>query len=330
MGDGENNPHRARFLVGLSLTATGVGMVGGIVMPDAGCIIPDYCIRIENYGQNNCNYLEDAMMWPAGQPELAEPIPGSHNASGPAGCVCLNSAEQEIVDFEVPAGQYATLMAKIETATRNECDAIVPAGWDHNCYIAQGVGASTVALTHPFQAGPGDCIGTCLFSDPPPGKTCPELNPYECNEDDGETGGESSATGSDSETGGESETGGFPPGNGLLGAGDYVYCVGNSCDVDLSFVQMLYENVEMLSGEGTTLVFNSSMDRFVFHGVTRGSLAFELGLSSGDVLEAVNGTTIEDLDAALQVAADGRDASEIYVRVKRGRQWIDFTYTLVP
>jgi hypothetical protein len=306
-------------MLGFTLAATGVGLVVGILVPDTGCILKDYCIRVQNHGQNNCNHLEGAMMWPIGQPELAQPVPGSHDAPGPAGCVCLNSAEQETVDFEAPAGQYAVLMAEIEDATRKACDSIVPAGWDHNCFINEGVGASTLGLIKPFTDGYGACIGTCVFANPPPGESCPELDPYQCNEDDGETG----------DNGGEGESGGSETGGSGLDAGEYIYCAGTECEIDLKFAQMLYENLEMLQSEGTTLVYESRTDRFVFQGVEGGSLAAELGLWSGDILEAVNGTIIDGLDSALQVAAESRDASELRVRVKRSQKWIDFTYTFV-
>jgi hypothetical protein len=306
------------MVVGLSISTVTAGFVGGVAMFDAGCIIPDYCIRIQTHGKNNCNYLTNAMMWPAEQPELAVPVPASHDAPGPAGCVCYNAAEQEILDFEVPPGKFAEFMDELEAATRDECDAIVPPGWDHNCYITEGTDASTAALSKPFQGGFGECIGSCVFTNPPPGDTCPELTPYECDEDDGETGGvgETGADTVDAGTG--------------MNAGDYIYCVGNSCDISLGFAQMLSENMEMLQREGATFVYDASIDRFVLQGVARGTVAFELGLASGDVLESVNDTTIGDLDSALQAMVENRDATELNVRVKRGRRWIDFTYTLAP
>lgn len=306
------------MVVGLSISTIATGFVGGVAMFDAGCIIPDYCIRIQTHGKKNCNYLNNAVMWPAGQPEQVKPVPGSLHAPGPAGCVCYNSAEQEIIDFEVPPAKFAEFMGEIEAATRDECDAIVPPGWDHNCYITEGTDASTAALSKPFQSGVGECIGNCVFTNPPPGGTCPELSPYECEEGGGETGG-------DGETAGDA----VDAGNGM-NVGDHIYCAGNSCDISMGFARMLSENIGMLQREGTTFVYDSSIDRFVLQGVARGTVAFELGLASGDVLESVNDTTIGDLDSALQAMVDNRDATELNVRVKRGRRWIDFTYTLVP
>lgn len=293
--------------------ATSVGLIAGVLVPDSGCIIPDYCIRVENYGMNNCNFLEGAIMWPIGQPELAEPVPSSKGAPGPSGCVCLNAAEQEIMDFQTPEPQFEELSGEVEQATREACDAIVPAGWDHNCFIAVGDGASTLG-TDPYTNGFGECVGSCGFANPPPGKSCPEFDPYECNGEngDGETGVDSGSY------------------NGELHAGDFVSCRGTECEVDLAFAHMVLANPGLLESEGAMFVYDSSKARFVFVDVHRGSLAAELGLSSGDVLEAVNGTNIDDLDAALHALTGNQNANELRVRVKRSQQWVDFTYILVP
>ncbi|PRP94794.1 PDZ domain-containing protein [Enhygromyxa salina] len=88
--------------------------------------------------------------------------------------------------------------------------------------------------------------------------------------------------------------------------------------------------MSLLLGEDTTLVYDTTASRFAFQGVTTGSLSAELGLRDGDRLESVNGTTIDDLEAALYAISENDTATELRVRVQRGTQWVDFTYTLVP
>ena len=46
-------------------------------------------------------------------------------------------------------------------------------------------------------------------------------------------------------------------------------------------------------------------------------------------LAAVGETTISDLDSALAAYARLADADTVRVLVKRGSQWLDFTYTFV-
>ncbi|MCA9687271.1 MAG: hypothetical protein KC457_34240, partial [Myxococcales bacterium] len=108
------------------------------------------------------------------------------DAPGPLGCICLNDAEQEILDYGVPPVTYQQMLADIEAVARDNCDATVPAGWDHNCYIDGGAEGS-VPNDNPsfFDGGLGECIGSCSFIHPPPNGTCPELNPYQCEAQDG-------------------------------------------------------------------------------------------------------------------------------------------------
>lgn len=74
---------------------------------------------------------------------------------------------------------FEELTVEIYAAVRDQCDYLVPAGWDHNCYTEgpEGIGFRTA---YP-QDGPGDCVGSCSYA----GNNCgepPELY------GDGETG----------------------------------------------------------------------------------------------------------------------------------------------
>jgi len=260
-------------------------------------------------------------MWPGGQPMLAEPVPVSHGAPGPAGCLCHNQEEQDILDFGLPPGQYGVLVDEIEIATRQACDSLVPAGWNHNCFITVGPGASNVGgLAKTFVDGHGECISDCSYINPPPGGACPDPNPYECN-----GGGGDGVDGEDSgESGAEGDVG------GNLGSGAYIDCSGTECDVDLGFAELLFQDMSLLASEGATIVYDTNASRFVFYGIVVGSLSSELGLDNGDQIESVNGLTIDDLDSALQAISESDTETEFRIRVKRGTQWIDFTYTLVP
>lgn len=60
-----------------------------------------------------------------------------------------------------------------------------------------------------------------------------------------------------------------------------------------------------------------------------GSLAHALDLRTGDQLESVDDMVIQDLGSALQAYARLGDATKLEVRVKRGSQWLDFTYSFV-
>jgi hypothetical protein len=278
-------------------------------MPSSACIIPDYCILIQTAGEDNCLALEDPQMWPAGQPMNNQSVPLSPNfpfAPGPVGCVCMNNTQQGIIDFETPQMAFDDIYADILQAARDECQSLVPPGWDNNC-------ATAIAdATHPFDDGPGNCIGDCAYANPPPFKDCPDdPNPYECNEDGGETNGDDGAT------------------EGGLGADGYIDCDGTDCEVDADFAADLYDNPTLLMNESSRLVWNPKVARFVFENVVVDSLPHELGLRAGDRLELVDGLTIDDLDAAFEAYRLAEGKSSITVRIKRGTSWITFTYTFI-
>lgn len=179
----------------------GVVLVAGLMLGVLGsafapaCIIPDYCIVFETYGNNWCVFVEYAEMWPIGQPELAEQVVGE-DFRLPRACKCLNDGEELIIGQGVPAEQAAALAEEIEQAARLACATTVPPGYDHNCFIeAEGLGPT---FTIPFYDGSSDeCVGSCAYiNDPPFGSCGDDPNPWECNGQGlGETGSSDSSTG---------------------------------------------------------------------------------------------------------------------------------------
>jgi hypothetical protein len=181
-----------------------VGLAASAVAPS--CILPDYCIVIITPGTDWCVHMEDAMMWPVGQPDLAEPVSGS--AGGPPrGCRCFNDADVPILKDQLPTDIFAGLVGGIEADARNECALAVPPGFDHNCYIEAGLLAPSFGP--PFPEDPSDdCIGSCAYTKPPPHGSCGEdPDPYMCNEEygSGETGVDTATGTGDGDTGDASQ-----------------------------------------------------------------------------------------------------------------------------
>lgn len=132
---------------------------------------------------------------------------------------------------------------------------------------------------------------------------------------------------------------GFPPrgcrcyndtsGGLLFDIDAFVACDGRRCEIDETFARRLYHDPSPLLARGARLVYHTKAQRHVLTNVEPGSLAHALGLRTGDQLESVDGMVIDDLDSALQAYAQLGDATELEVRVKRGSQWLDFTYSFV-
>ncbi len=278
-----------------------------------GCIIPDECILVTSPGKSWCRYLGDAKMWPIGYPSAAVDVE-DRQGSPPKGCACFNAVEHDILLDGAPAIAYANLLEEIEFAARNQCDFLVPSGYDNNCYDDGKNGS--VAET-PFSNGPGACVGDCIYTD-----DCGDPNPYECECLVGQCGGSG-------ETGGSGDNGSNGGGVDGLSSGSYISCLQNDCDIDSAFAEMLWDEPTLLLSESTRLVYDAATARFMFYSVGSGSVADELGFQSGDVLESVGSVVIDDLDTALGVFASSRDAMSIDVRVLRGTQWVDFTFTFV-
>ena len=230
--------------------------------------------------------------------------------------------ENQILGDEVPACRYDARLDEIEQAARQECQSLVPPGYDHNCWTTTGPQASSAEIQ--FFDVPGSCIGDCEYGGPPNNGACPDLNPYECATGDG--GNECELDeGADTGTSdsGEGSTGGF------LDPSTAIHCEGHSCEIDESFAWELYSNPSLLMRQGVGLVYDLKRHRHVFIGITTGSVAHTLGLHNGDRLESINGLVISDLDSALRAYVDNRDATAVQLRVERGTQWVDFTYTFV-
>jgi hypothetical protein len=180
-----------------------LGVAGSAAAP--GCIFADYCIVLNTWGTDWCMNVEEAQMWPVGQPELAERV-STENGGPPIGCRCFNDGEVKILDALAPDTQYDELVAQLEENARNECAWAVPPGYDHSCYLQEGPLAP--GLTAPYAGQPNnDCIGSCEYIKPPPFGSCgADPNPWECNGDDmSETGNEETGSGG-------SDTGAAEPG----------------------------------------------------------------------------------------------------------------------
>lgn len=178
-----------------------LGLSGAFLQP-AGCVLPDYCIRLNVLGDDYCAPTDDAMMWPIGSPELATPV--REGAAAVVGCVCLNATEVQWLHDEVPEEQFLGLVAEIHHATRNECASLVPQGFDHNCYDDEIEFGPIFANEGPTKSD--SCFHSCAYFKPPPRGACPDdPNPFECNGEVGETGmmetGDDTGAGADASDG---------------------------------------------------------------------------------------------------------------------------------
>lgn len=318
--------HRRAWLLlpgGLALGAVAAFLAPGT----AGCLYHDTCIKVTSPGRNWCRNVANALMWPVGgSSDDAEPIVRPDGAT-PRGCRCYNDAEQQILRDHAPSCRFDDLFEELELTARQECQALIPPGYDHNCWTATGPVASVVEGE--FREGVGSCIGSCEYGAPPVNGSCPNPDPYEC----ATGGGEECDSEGDAETtdGGDSgldETGSSDEsGEAALDVDALVHCDGRTCTIDETFARSLYVDISPIVDQGTLLVYDEEHHRHVFTRVEPGTLAHALGLRTGDRLESVNGLSIRDLDSALDAYVRlGREPA-LAVRVKRGSQWLDFKYT---
>lgn len=173
----------------------GALVCGGTASALPGCLAPDYCIFISSPGEDWCRGMAGAVMWPAGQPDLAVPIK-DEQIGDPAGCRCMNSAERDILMSQSPAAEYIDLSGELAIAARQDCVSLVPEGFEHNCMTLEGPNASTVE--EPVAgAKSNECIGDCAYANPPPFKDCPSPDPYECNDQPSPGGDDEAGTSED-------------------------------------------------------------------------------------------------------------------------------------
>ncbi|MEM9461110.1 MAG: PDZ domain-containing protein [Myxococcota bacterium] len=325
----------ARSLIGACAAFGLAAFVGASVPGSSGCIIPDYCILVQSPGTDWCRNVAGAVMWPAGDPNAVEPIIGP-GGMPPQGCRCFSDAEHQILNDEVPEPAYQQRVDELEVLARQECAALVPPGFDHNCFETATEPASVDIA---FGNGAGSCIGSCTYIKPPPGGTCDDLDlPAQCDgggpggsgsvEGTGDPAGSSDTIVADSSGGdqGDEESSGA----GGLHASDFIECDGSQCQIDAGFARMLYQDPALLLDESTRLRFDAKTRRFELVSVRSGSVAWALGLRSGDRLESIDGHEIDSLDRALSIYAQGAAATSISVRIIRGTQWLDFELSFVP
>jgi hypothetical protein len=306
------------------------GIAASFATPSTtGCIYHDTCIKVTSPGHDWCRNVALAQMWPVGGSfEAGEPVLRP-DGFPPRGCRCYNDAEVQVFTDEAPECKLEAFVDDLEQAARQECQSLVPPGYDHNCWTTAGSEASIVEGHYPL--GVGTCIGSCEYGSPPAGGSCPEPSPYECETGDGGDMGCDSEGDVDTGTGdsGLDDTGSDTSGGVMADIDAFVTCDGQECEIDEAFARRLYGDPSPLVDQGTRLVYNAKAQRHVLSGVERGSLAYALGLREGDRLESVDDMIIHDLDSALRAYARLGNATVLHVRMKRGFQWLDFTYTFV-
>jgi hypothetical protein len=309
-----------------------LGILAAFLAPGtAGCIYHDTCIKVTSPGHDWCRNVALARQWPVGGSfDDADPILRPDGA-GPRGCRCYNDADHQVFLDEAPECRLDGFIDDLEQAARQECQSLVPPGYDHNCWTTTGPQASIVDPL--FPQGNGACIGNCEYGSPPPGGSCPNPSPYECATGGGGDEGCGSEGDADTDMGGSGldDTGSDTSGGmGLDDIDAFVACDGQDCEIDDAFARRLYSDPSPLLRQGLRVVYHSKVRRHVLYDVEPGSLVYALGLRTGDQLESVGGMIIRDLDSALRAYAMLGDATALDVRVKRGTQWLDFTYTFVP
>lgn len=310
-----------------------LGLVAAFLAPSSsGCVYHDTCIKVTSPGHDWCSNLALAKQWPVGGSfEDAESIVRP-DGFPPRGCRCYNDAENGTLETEIPECRYDGFVDELEQAARQECEALVMPDYDHNCWTVSGSQASIVE--EPNAVGAGACIGNCEYGAAPAGGSCPAPNPYECATGDGgddgcDPAGDGATDTGDSGVDDTSDTSGDTSGGLLFDIDAFVACDGRRCEIDETFARRLYHDPSPLLARGARLVYHTKAQRHVLTNVEPGSLAHALGLRTGDQLESVDGMVIDDLDSALQAYAQLGDATELEVRVKRGSQWLDFTYSFV-
>lgn len=95
---------------------------------------------------------------------------------------------------------------------------------------------------------------------------------------------------------------------------DQIQCTGGSdCTIERDLINEVLANPTKLGG---IRAFPSG-GGFKIAGVRRGSLPYQLGLRSGDVLTEVNGRTIDSIDAALELLPRLKSARNVSVTLSR-------------
>lgn len=306
-----------------------LGVAAALVAPaSTGCVYHDTCIMVTSPGHDWCRNVALAKMWPVGGSfEDAEPILRLDGGS-PRGCRCYNDAEDQILEDKAPECRLEEFVDELGQAARQECQALVPPGYDHNCWTTSGLQASIVE--EQFFQGAGACVGNCEYGSPPLNGSCPSPNPYECATGDG---GEGCGSGGDAEgTTGDSgldDTGDGTSGSILDDIEAVVDCEGLDCEIEEAFARRLYVDPSPLVEGGTRLVYDTKARRHILRDVDPGSLPHALGLRTGDLLESVDGMTIHDLDSALRAYVELGHATTVTVQIRRGTRWLEFTYTFV-
>jgi hypothetical protein len=105
------------------------------------------CVRYDDSMTEWCVNIEQAQMWPIDQPELATFVYATEGGP-PAGCLCFDEAESQVLRDRTPGTQYDELVDELEEAARHDCAWVVPSGNDYSCFIEDGPLAPN--LTEPY------------------------------------------------------------------------------------------------------------------------------------------------------------------------------------
>jgi hypothetical protein len=104
------------------------------------------CVRYDDSMTEWCVNIEQARMWPIDQPELATFVYATEGGP-PAGCLCFDEAESQVLRDRTPGTQYDEPVDELEEAARHVCAWVVRSGNDYSCFIE--VGARGPNVTEP-------------------------------------------------------------------------------------------------------------------------------------------------------------------------------------
>lgn len=142
------------------------------------CVLPDVCPVVATKGTDWCVTMVGALMWPAGQPELAEPV-RPEGKLAPDGCRCMNDDDDDTLLGE-PSDLRDALIEDVEKEARYACVEAVLDGYESNCFDEQPDPlAPSFGPPNPKDELSEDCIGACVLA----GNNCgPDPDPHECND----------------------------------------------------------------------------------------------------------------------------------------------------
>lgn len=113
------------------------------------------------------------------------------------------------------------------------------------------------------------------------------------------------------DTDGGTETSSVPPPFDLSG----LVCSGGDCSAPQSLIDDMHARPEAFLNDDTRIVFDAG-GYLVFKNVSRGDVAYTVGLRSGDKLLKINGQDASSLDQVASVLADLHAPEKVTARIK--------------